>query len=761
MQPLGVVAAILSTAAVVVAASNPTSSTTPTPTSTPAPWKMQTVRTIQARVQNSPPAWNATMGRWVGNFSGSDPYIGPMDSMTTATVEGALLYIQQKLGNDDVTCTRGKNMSSIWIYDITFVQPPPSVALYGPLSVQVPEYGHYVDMVSGSCDKSNGNPANMPGECNEVANKSDVYYGPYVGATVKLDSDYGDYNDTLWFSYPNSCVLQKYANKTAECRAAQPGGLCPLGVAPDGIKCTFNYTILGHISLDDLVGITNMTFKNDSTRYYKDRTEFCLDGRIEYQFKNGGTTVQTDVEFWKDGLNRTMNSVRSRMLIEYYDKYRNKSNMKALPSVESLRAENPPCYMNNQRCASSKYGCSRSLLAQVCQHCTSADPFCVAKPPDKTIVFPVLSSSAQPASTQPPATPTPTQLSSPPSSSSLGTGAIVGIVVGAVAVIGVIGLFVVRRNRRAPAYKGGGGDMSAYTNETTLGTMRSAVALEELVILRLNESKMQLEYVLGSGSFADVWFGTYDGQPVAVKKLHPNRVTLPYIESFAKEIKLMSDFDSPYIVRCVGATWTRPRDLACVMEYMDSADLRTLLEKTTPETLPWVDKLSLMAHMISGLCYLHSYSVIHRDFKSRNLLVDSQKGLKLTDFGISREVTEATMTVGVGTFRWMAPEVIQGQAYTVAADIYSFGMTLYELDSHQLPYHNVKHPTTGLIMTDTAIILAVGQGLLQPTFSDACPDWLRSLALRCIAHDPEERPTSNEVLGIVRAQVRLHQTNDN
>ncbi|EQC26650.1 TKL protein kinase [Saprolegnia diclina VS20] len=118
-----------------------------------------------------------------------------------------------------------------------------------------------------------------------------------------------------------------------------------------------------------------------------------------------------------------------------------------------------------------------------------------------------------------------------------------------------------------------------------------------------------------------------------------------------------------------------------VLEWMDRGDLKNVLEKTKPTvaggvsaTFPWQEKFQTMLAIADGLVYLHSLDVIHRDLKSRNVLMDSQKGTKLTDFGASREVTTETMTIGVGTYRWMAPEILQDNHYTTAADIYSFGM---------------------------------------------------------------------------------------
>ena len=87
--------------------------------------------------------------------------------------------------------------------------------------------------------------------------------------------------------------------------------------------------------------------------------------------------------------------------------------------------------------------------------------------------------------------------------------------------------------------------------------------------------------------------------------------------------------------------------------------------------------------------YLHCFPipVVHRDLKSLNVLIDAYHNPKITDFGWSRFVAEK-MTGKVGTYQWMAPEVIKTKKYTEKADVFSFGNILWELASEEPPYKN-------------------------------------------------------------------------
>ncbi|CAK5201069.1 unnamed protein product, partial [Aphanomyces euteiches] len=190
---------------------------------------------------------------------------------------------------------------------------------------------------------------------------------------------------------------------------------------------------------------------------------------------------------------------------------------------------------------------------------------------------------------------------------------------------------------------------------------------------------------IATGATSTIYLGKLKDQPVAIKKL--TDATPDKIQAFINEITYVTQLSSPYIVSVIGVAWTNAMDLQCVMEYMNLGDLRSYLENV--KSFSWESKVSCALSVAEGLFYLHIQHLIHRDVKSRNILMDSVKGAKLGDFGASKEVIFGdTMTAVVGTLRWMAPEMMLFKPYTSAVDIYSFGVVLSELSTHKLPYAN-------------------------------------------------------------------------
>lgn len=141
--------------------------------------------------------------------------------------------------------------------------------------------------------------------------------------------------------------------------------------------------------------------------------------------------------------------------------------------------------------------------------------------------------------------------------------------------------------------------------------------------------------------------------------------------------------------------------------------------------------------------FLHTQPtpIIHRDLKSLNILVNCRWTAKISDFGLSRfkatDGSQALMTSQCGTFQWMAPEVIGGQMYSEKADIYSYGINLWEIYTRKTPY-------AGLEPLQVAMVVHTHRR--RPTIPPECPQWYAKLISDCWAHDPNKRPSFKEIL---------------
>ncbi|RHY21515.1 hypothetical protein DYB36_011470, partial [Aphanomyces astaci] len=287
----------------------------------------------------------------------------------------------------------------------------------------------------------------------------------------------------------------------------------------------------------------------------------------------------------------------------------------------------------------------------------------------------------------------------------------------------------------------------------------------DLINFRIPKRELQNRSVCGSGGFATVYRATFHDQVVAVKELTASmHAQHRHIQAFMHEIKLHATLNHGNIVRFIGASWTTLNDLAVVSEFMSEGDLRDFLARdAVPQHLPWFQpstqqegrgqfctKLSLAINLADAVTYLHSFDppILHRDLKSRNVLLSDTFTAKLTDFGISRELADDTMTTEAGTAAWTAPEVLTNNGhYNEKADMYSFGVVLSELDTWQIPYSSTSSQSSngpnGYSNVQMAMLVAAGK--LAPSFRSDCPPEVLALARACLGMDPDSRPTASIV----------------
>ena len=148
-----------------------------------------------------------------------------------------------------------------------------------------------------------------------------------------------------------------------------------------------------------------------------------------------------------------------------------------------------------------------------------------------------------------------------------------------------------------------------------------------------------------------------------------------------------------------------------------------------------------------GMNYLHSFQppILHRDLKSPNLLIDSAYGLKISDFGLARVRAHfQTMTGNCGTTQWMASEVLAAEKYTEKADVFSYGVVVWETVTRQCPYEG---------LTQIQAALGVLNNNLRPTVPENCPSLFKTLMTLCWISSPEQRPSFEDVLEILNRSI--------
>ncbi|XP_068658635.1 serine/threonine-protein kinase STY46-like isoform X1 [Aristolochia californica] len=250
----------------------------------------------------------------------------------------------------------------------------------------------------------------------------------------------------------------------------------------------------------------------------------------------------------------------------------------------------------------------------------------------------------------------------------------------------------------------------------------------------INRRLLKLGEKIANGSCGDLYHGIYLGHDVAVKILRSEHLNEALEVEFAQELMILREVRHKNIVQFIGACTKLP-ELCIVTEFMPGGSLYDFLHKNHN-----VLELSLLLRFAVDICkgmeYLHRNDIIHRDLKTANLLMDTNNVVKVADFGVARFQNQGgVMTAETGTYRWMAPEVINHQPYDQKADVFSFAIVLWELVTAKIPYEN---------LTPLQAALGVRQGLRPDLPKNAHPK-LVEVMQRCWEEDPSQRPSFTEL----------------
>lgn len=341
------------------------------------------------------------------------------------------------------------------------------------------------------------------------------------------------------------------------------------------------------------------------------------------------------------------------------------------------------------------------------------------------------------------------ELQSPKSNKKILTWTVVGAAVAVLVCLALIWFVAWRRrsSRLMRASKAVGGGLVSFRYSELLHATKN------------------FSHKIGGGGFGSVFKGSLpDSTPIAVKKLeglHQGE------KQFRTEVSTIGTIQHVNLVRLLGFCSEGTNKLL-VYEFMQKGSLDTHLFRSTSTDLKWKTRYQIAVGTARGLAYLHEQCrdcIIHCDIKPENILLDDSFAPKLADFGLAKLMGRdfsRVLTTMRGTRGYLAPEWITGVPITAKADVYSYGMMLFEIVSGRRNLENTEEGNTaGFFPTLVASELMkgnIGSLLDQRLGGDADLEELEracKLACWCIQDDESCRPTMGQVLQVLEGFLEV------
>ncbi|XP_013784173.1 LIM domain kinase 1-like isoform X2 [Limulus polyphemus] len=256
--------------------------------------------------------------------------------------------------------------------------------------------------------------------------------------------------------------------------------------------------------------------------------------------------------------------------------------------------------------------------------------------------------------------------------------------------------------------------------------------------------------LLGKGFFGQVFLVTHreTGEVMVLKELY--RVDEEAQKNFLKEVAVLRSLNHENVLQFIGVLY-KDKKLHLVTEYISGGTLKELIHDQN-EPLPWEQRINFAKDIASGMSYLHSMNIIHRDLNSHNCLVKEDRTVVVADFGLARIISDhhhsySSRKYGkrnsskkyerkkrytvVGNPYWMAPEMMKGKKYDEKVDIFSFGIVLCEI--------------IGRVQADPDFLprssdFGLNTTIFREKFCSKCPEPFYLVAFHCCDLDPEKRP---------------------
>ncbi|KAJ8753100.1 hypothetical protein K2173_017635 [Erythroxylum novogranatense] len=277
------------------------------------------------------------------------------------------------------------------------------------------------------------------------------------------------------------------------------------------------------------------------------------------------------------------------------------------------------------------------------------------------------------------------------------------------------------------------------------------------------------DYILGEGGFGVVYKGIidasvrqgYETTDVAIKELNPDG--LQGDREWLAEVNYLGQLSHLNLVKLIGYCCEDDHRLL-VYEYMASGSLEKHLFRRVGCNLTWPKRMKIALDAAKGLAYLHGLerSIIYRDFKTSNILLDADFNAKLSDFGLAKEgpmgdQTHVSTRV-MGTYGYAAPEYVMTGHLTARSDIYGFGVVLLELllgrraldKSRPSREHNLVEWARPLLNNNKKI-LRILDPRMDGQYSVKVAMKVATLAYQCLSQNPKGRPLMNQVVELLES----------
>ena len=252
---------------------------------------------------------------------------------------------------------------------------------------------------------------------------------------------------------------------------------------------------------------------------------------------------------------------------------------------------------------------------------------------------------------------------------------------------------------------------------------------------------------LGKGEFGEVFRGYYRKEEVAIKQLFfDENMTELIVQDLAREIDSFRHLSHKRLVRFIGASLQLP-NLCLVTEYMPGGSLHHLLH-VRRQKMPFGHALNMCIQIADGVAYLHSQTptIVHRDLKSLNVVLDLSLNIKICDFGLTESMdrTHITKKNNGGSPRYMAPELFDCKTkITEKIDVWAMGCIFVEVCGGPLPYEKI---TTLADLTKEMLIKRK-----SPSIPEFITGQMRDVCKSCLNFHYQDRPSSQKAFELLKA----------